>query len=503
MLTRRLAFCYYVGRGYMKFQSTRGQAAIVDGVDALINGLAPDGGLYVPLVFPTIDFDWEKLQDENYLQIGQLILSTFFDEFSNDEITDFLKSAYRDFDDSKIVEIHQLDDNRNLLELFHGPTLAFKDMALSLLPYLLTAAIKKNGSSKTMIILTATSGDTGGAALKGFNDVPQTKIVVYYPSVGVSKLQRQQMTTADGENTHVVAVTGNFDDAQKAVKSLLTDHRLIQKMAAASLGFSSANSINIGRLIPQIIYYVYAYAQLVKNNRLSAGEKLDVSVPTGNFGDILAAYWAEKLGVPIGKLTVASNANHVLTDFFATGIYDADRSFRVTSSPAMDILVSSNLERLLFDVAGSKAVAAWMKDLAEKRRYQLDDLSLNRLQDSFNAAFADSKTTAQTIQETFQQNNYLLDPHTAVAVSVNKDFPSNRQQLIVATASPFKFAETVLKALGKAASNDPQTNLNLLSDLSGQRVPLAISGLFDKKIIHTKKLAIKDLPVDLNEALGI
>ncbi|MDN6900614.1 threonine synthase [Oenococcus sicerae] len=487
----------------MKFQSTRGKAPLVSGLQALMNGLAPDGGLYVPAVFPKLDFDWEKLKDASYVAIGRQVLSLFFDEFSEAEITNFLTEAYENFDYPQKVKIQELDSRKDLLELFHGPTLAFKDMALSLLPYLLTAAIQKTQHKETLVILTATSGDTGGAALNGFNNVTQTKIVVYYPSVGVSKLQRQQMTTASGKNTHVVAVTGNFDDAQKAVKQLLIDQELIQRMQARSLRFSSANSINIGRLAAQVVYYVYAYAQLVQKGRLKAGQTLDVTVPTGNFGDILAAYWAKKMGLPLGKLTVASNANHVLTDFFASGIYQADRDFKVTSSPAMDILVSSNLERLLFDLAGADSVAGWMKDLAEKQTYEIDDKTLAKLQKQFNAAFCDSAQTSQTIKKIFTENNYLLDPHTAVAVAVNENFPSPDQQLIVSTASPFKFAETVLTALGQTAAADPELNLNKLSQFSKQAVPAAIADLFTKKPVHTQKLAIKDLRADLIETLGL
>lgn len=487
----------------MKFQSTRGKAPVVSGLQALINGLAPDGGLYVPQAFPKIDFDWDQLAKADYFQIGQLVLSTFFDEFSQAELADFLHEAYAQFDRPEIVKVHALDDKRQLLELFHGPTLAFKDMALSLLPYLLTAAVKKTGQKDALVILTATSGDTGGAALQGFSDVDQTQIVVYYPSVGVSALQRQQMTTTPGQNAHVVAVEGNFDDAQRVVKKLLADPDLAKQMQTAGLRFSSANSINIGRLVAQVIYYIYAYAQLLKSGRLKPGEKLDVTVPTGNFGDILAAYWAKKLGLPLGKLTVASNANHVLTDFFASGIYNAKRDFQVTTSPAMDILLSSNLERLLFDVAGAEKTRHWMTDLAEKQTFTVDDKTLDLLQQSFNAAFADADQTSQTIKETFRDHDYLLDPHTAVAVHANQQFTTQRQQLIVSTASPFKFAEIVLSALGQKPADDPAANLKQVAQIAKLPVPAAIADLFTKKVRFHEQLTIDQLGEDLKASLGL
>lgn len=487
----------------MDFQSSRGQAPIVDGLQAVINGLAPDGGLYVPVNFPTMSFDWDKLSRQNYQQIAIDLLSLFFDEFSKDELKKMVQAAYEKFDSKNVVEIHQLDQQKFLLELFHGPTLAFKDLALSFLPYLLTAAAEKKGEDKKLVILTATSGDTGGAALNGFAGVLGTEIVVYYPENGVSAMQRQQMTTFSADNTRVVGINGNFDDTQRAVKQLLVDKRLHERMAQKKLAFSSANSINIGRLVPQIVYYIYSYAYLYKKGFLKAGQTLDITVPTGNFGDILAAYWAKKIGLPVGKLTVASNENHVLTDFFTTGVYQADRRFHQTSSPAMDILVSSNLERLLFDYAGSRKISQWMDQLKEQASFKIDDQTLAFLQKDFNAAFTDEGQTDTSIEETFSKNDYLIDPHTAVAVRAQNVFFKDRPSLVVSTASPFKFSETVLSALKKEVSQRPYENIKKLSALSGRKIPASLQKLFELPVAQKDQLEIDQISADLVKTLKI
>ncbi|MFT9470179.1 threonine synthase, partial [Leuconostoc pseudomesenteroides] len=332
----------------MQYISTRGGATAVSASQAILNGIAPDGGLYVPESWPEISVDWDTLSHQTYTEIATQIFDAFFDDFSVSEIDHIICKAYgRQWDNEKIITLHQ-ENNLHYIELFHGPTLAFKDVALQALPHLLTTAAKKQAISDKVVILTATSGDTGTAAMSGFADVPNTEIVVFYPEVGVSDIQRQQMVSETGKNAHVTAITGNFDDAQKAVKTLLSNQKLVQELADHHMRFSSANSINIGRLVPQIVYYFYSYAQLIRQNDINAGDKINIVVPTGNFGNVLAAYYASQIGLPVNDFVVASNENNVLTDFFNTGVYDSKRPFKVTNAPAMDILVSSNLERLLY-----------------------------------------------------------------------------------------------------------------------------------------------------------
>ena len=338
------------------YQSTRDAKNTVSASQAILQGLATDGGLFTPISMPRVELDFSVLKDASYQEIAKLILSAFLDDFTADELDYCINNAYDSkFDIPAIASVVKLKGQYNL-ELFRGSTIAFKDMALSILPYLMTTAAKKHGLENEIVILTATSGDTGKAAMAGFADVPGTQIIVFYPRDGVSKVQELQMTTQTGANTHVVAIDGNFDDAQTNVKHMFNDENLRAKLAAKKLQFSSANSMNIGRLVPQIVYYVYAYAQLVKTGEIAAGDKVNFTVPTGNFGNILAAYYAKQIGLPVGKLICASNDNNVLTDFFSTGVYDKNRTYRVTTSPSMDILVSSNLERLIFHLFGNDAV---------------------------------------------------------------------------------------------------------------------------------------------------
>ena len=335
------------------YQSTRDEKNRVTASQAILQGLATDGGLFTPITYPQVDLDFAKLKDASYQEVAKLVLSAFLDDFSEAELDYCINHAYDSkFDDAAIAPLVKLDGQYNL-ELFHGATIAFKDMALSILPHLMTTAAKKHGLENKIVILTATSGDTGKAAMAGFADVPGTEIIVFYPKDGVSKVQELQMTTQTGANTHVVAIDGNFDDAQTNVKHMFNDTDLRARLLEHKLQFSSANSMNIGRLVPQIVYYVYAYAQLVKTGEITAGDKVNFTVPTGNFGNILAAYYAKQIGLPVGKLICASNENNVLTDFFKTQVYDKKRSFKVTSSPSMDILVSSNLERLIFHLSGT------------------------------------------------------------------------------------------------------------------------------------------------------
>ncbi|WP_061993751.1 threonine synthase, partial [Fructobacillus ficulneus] len=401
----------------MNYVSTRGKAPAVSAADAILQGLAPDGGLYVPNQWPTLDLNLAELGTYSYQTLAKKVFAGFLPDFTADEIQTVVESAYgSQWDTEKIVPVAD-EGNLHYLELFHGPTLAFKDIALQALPYLVTTAAKKVGLEKEIAILTATSGDTGTAAMAGFADVAGTKIAVLYPQVGVSDIQRQQMVSEPGKNTYVYGLEGNFDDAQQAVKALLGDEQFATFLAEKNIQISSANSINIGRLVPQIVYYFYGYGQLVKSGQIKAGEAIDVLVPTGNFGNMLAAYYASQIGLPVDHFTVASNENHVLTELFQTGVYDRNREFKVTNAPAMDILVSSNLERLLYFAGGQDAerIAADMQALKDQGRYELDDKTKAGLA-KFSAGWTTQKQVEETIAEKFSETGYLLDPHTAVAV---------------------------------------------------------------------------------------
>jgi threonine synthase len=486
-----------------------------------------------------MQFDWEQLAHQDYYQISAKVLHAFLGEFSEKRLCEIAIQSYTEFDLKSIVGLRQLNSRQTVLELFHGPTLAFKDMALSIFPNLLTEAIRQLKIDGELVILTATSGDTGSAALHGFSDVDQTKIIVYYPSVGVSRLQSQLMSTQTGGNVHVVSVEGNFDDAQKKVKHIINSGEIVAKLRKNNQKFSSANSINIGRLTPQIVYYVYAYAQLVGKNILQEGELLDVTVPTGNFGNILAAFYAKKIGVPLGRFTIASNKNNVLTDFVKTGLYDRRREFKISNSPSMDILVSSNLERLLFELTdrNSEKVRQWMLQLETDCFYQIDELTLEKLQEQFSADYASDEDVAKTIKDVYEKYNYLIDPHTAVGIYVGQKLEihrggrgeecgsgqggertkrtegrecakgaqsaqSARHQLFVSTASPFKFTDTVISALGEK----PQTKgdgLSQLSQLTGESIPPTISDVFEREVIFDKKLKIEQIEQDLERFLGI
>lgn len=422
----------------MNYISTRGQSPAVGAAQAILNGLAPDGGLYVPETLPRFtEEELNALPRMSYRDTACLILGKYLD-FSPARIRRMVRKAYRGFDVPEAVRIMDLAPNRSVLELWHGPSCAFKDMALELLPYLLTESMKAEGIRDTVHILTATSGDTGKAALVGFADVPRTKITVYYPDGGVSPVQEAQMTTQKGRNVNVVAIHGNFDDAQTAVKRLFGDSGLAARLADRGERLSSANSINWGRLLPQIVYFTYTAARKPGVN---------FSVPTGNFGDILAGYISREMGAPIGRLHCASNENKVLTDFFATGLYDRRRPFKKTCSPSMDILISSNLERLLYFATGDAAlVSAFMADLAEKGYYQIAPDLLEKLSAVFTASYRDDAATKSAIGALYRDAGYLMDPHTAVAFAGIAD--REEPFVVLSTASPYKFPETVLEALG-------------------------------------------------------
>lgn len=491
------------------YQSTRDKHNQVTASQAILQGLATDGGLYVPTALPKLTLDFEALKNATYQEVATLVLSAFLDDFTAEEIAYCVTNAYDDkFDDAAIAPLVKLDAHYNL-ELFHGNTIAFKDMALSILPYLMTTAAKKHGVAHEIVILTATSGDTGKAAMAGFADVPGTKIVVFYPKDGVSKIQERQMTTQTGSNVQVIAIDGNFDHAQTNVKAMFNNAELREKMLAHGKQFSSANSMNIGRLVPQIAYYVYAYAQLVKTGAIVAGAPINVTVPTGNFGNILAGYYAKEIGLPVNKLICASNENNVLTDFFRTGTYDKNRAFFVTSSPSMDILVSSNLERLIFHLTGDNDVATadLMASLATSGTYQITADMLAQLK-GFYADFATEAEISAEIAATFKSDHYVEDPHTAVASAVYKkylaDTADTTPTIIVSTASPYKFPKVVVESLTSLTDQADDFDLvKQLEDISGTPLPKAVSDLFDAPVRHETVVATADMQAAVETYLGL
>ena len=483
----------------IKYVSTRGDKEKVTASQAILRGIAPDGGLYVPETFPKLDKSLTELKGLNYREIAYEVMKLFLTDFTEEELKACIDSAYDSkFDTEEIVPMKEAD-GLIYLELFHGPTLAFKDMALSILPYLMVTSAKKNNLREKIIILTATSGDTGKAALAGFADVEGTGIIVFYPKDGVSPFQRQQMVTEKGKNTSVVAIEGNFDDAQNGVKAIFSDKELAAELKEKGYVFSSANSINIGRLVPQIVYYVYAYVKMIEEGKLNLGDLLDVCVPTGNFGNILAASFAKEIGLPLGKLICASNTNKVLFDFFKTGTYDRDREFTLTISPSMDILISSNLERLIYRLCDCDAAknAKFMSELVNEGRYTIDKTMADKLTD-FEAGFATEEDTLHTIKEVFDKTGYVIDTHTAVAAFVANEYrnknTSHNKLLIASTASPFKFAGSVLKAL----ENDKVENftsewdkIRELERISGKKLPETARDIENAKVIH-KDICAKD-----------
>lgn len=490
------------------YQSTRDENNTVTASQAILQGLATDGGLFTPVSYPQVELDFDTLKDASYQEVAKLVLSAFLDDFTAEELDYCISHAYDSkFDTPAIAPLVKLDGQYNL-ELFHGSTIAFKDMALSILPYFMTTAAKKHGLENKIVILTATSGDTGKAAMAGFADVPGTEIIVFYPKDGVSKVQELQMTTQTGDNTHVIAIDGNFDDAQTNVKHMFNDVALREKLAANKMQFSSANSMNIGRLVPQVVYYVYAYAQLVKTGQITAGEKVNFTVPTGNFGNILAAFYAKQIGLPVGKLICASNENNVLTDFFKTRVYDKKRSFKVTTSPSMDILVSSNLERLIFHLVGNDATKTkkLMESLVATGQYQLSNFDADIL-DLFAAAYADEAETAAEIKRVYEASDYIEDPHTAVASAVYQKYRTQTgdaaKTVIASTASPYKFPVVAVEAVtGETGLGDFEA-LAKLHTLSGVLVPPAVDGLETAPVRHRTSVAAKDMQAAVEDYLGL
>ena len=496
----------------MRYSSTRDSSASVSAAEAIARGISPDGGLYVPESFPALsEADFEALRKMNYSGRACMVLSRYLTDFSAEEIADSVAGAYTGgrFDNDLPAPLEELTDGVNILELWHGPTCAFKDLALQILPHLLTRSAKKTGDGKKTVILVATSGDTGKAALEGFRDVPDTEILVFYPEDGVSPMQKLQMTTQEGKNVYVAAIQGNFDDAQTGVKRIFTDPAVAQKLAGAGMAFSSANSINWGRLVPQVVYYVSAYCDLL-NSSQPLDDGFDVVVPTGNFGNILAAYYAKRMGVPIRRLVCASNANNVLTDFLRSGTYDKNRKFYTTISPSMDILVSSNLERLLYDLTGRNAdqTGGWMAQLSQGGRYTVDAETADKLREIFWADCCDDRETKSVIREIYETYGYLCDTHTAVAVGVYKKYKketgATRPVVIASTASPFKFSASVLDAVApeKAAGDDFEM-LQKLSSATGWQIPAPLAGLAGRPVRFTDDCRQDNMVEVVYRRLGI
>lgn len=491
------------------YKSTRDAGKTVTASEAILKGLADDGGLFVPVEIPKLDVDMNVLKDMSYQETAYAVMKQFFTDFTEEELKDCIAKAYDSkFDTEEIVPLVKAD-GMYYLELFHGATIAFKDMALSILPHLLTTSAKKNNVKNEIVILTATSGDTGKAALAGFADVEGTRIIVFYPKDGVSKVQELQMVTQKGKNTSVVAIHGNFDNAQSGVKAIFENKELAEEMDAAGYQFSSANSINIGRLVPQIVYYVYAYAKLLQNEEISMGEEINVAVPTGNFGNILAAYYAKQMGVPIAKLICASNENKVLFDFFQTGVYDKNREFILTTSPSMDILISSNLERLIYLIAGQDAVKNQdlMRALKSQGVYEITKEMKENLSD-FAAGYATEEQVKETISQIYKSTGYVIDTHTAVASNVCREYrktsKDDRKSVVASTASPYKFARSVMTSIDEKYDELEEFALiDELEKISGVTIPNAIEEIRDAKILHTRECDADKMEATVKDILHI
>ncbi|MBQ7130996.1 MAG: threonine synthase [Oscillospiraceae bacterium] len=487
----------------MFYKSTRNSNLNVSGAQAVLKGISDDGGLFVPSEIPAISLDdISGLAKLDYCDRAKFIISKYFTDYTEEEIEFCTKNAYstKNFDTDNIHELTQLGDNMYLLELWHGPTCAFKDMALQILPYFLTTAAKKCNFDKELVILVATSGDTGKAALTGFCDVDGTKILVFYPEDGVSAMQKKQMTTQDGKNVGVCAIKGNFDDCQNGVKKIFTDDSIKAHIDSNNAAFSSANSINFGRLLPQIVYYISSYATLVDTQQINLGDKINIVVPTGNFGNILAAYYAKNMGLPVNKLICASNANNVLTDFINTGVYDRNREFFTTISPSMDILISSNLERLLYMLCddNDEIIKDWFSKLSSCGKYEISDDVKAKLQNDFVAGYCDDNATKSTIADIFNEFSYVADTHTSVAIKVYQDYVKNTgdttKTVIASTASPYKFCSSVLDALSvDTAAMSDWDMLEKLSEISSTEIPAPLAELKSKEVRFTDSIGRDDM----------
>ncbi|MBR6101560.1 MAG: threonine synthase [Ruminococcus sp.] len=496
----------------MFYKSTRNSSVNVTSAQAIAQGISKDGGLFVPSEIPSLSMDDIKaLGKMTYAERAFFVFSKYLTDFTEAEIRYCVDNAYNDknFDTDNIAELAHLFDGTFMLELWHGPTCAFKDMALQILPYLLTTSAKKLDLGKKIVILVATSGDTGKAALEGFKDVPDTEILVFYPDDGVSAMQKKQMTTQEGANVGVCAIKGNFDDAQNGVKAIFTNAEIADALAKNGMQFSSANSINWGRLAPQIIYYVSTYAQLVADGEINAGDKINIVVPTGNFGNILAGYYAKKMGVPVNKLICASNANNVLTDFINTGVYDRNRKFYTTISPSMDILISSNLERLLYHLCGENdsTIREWFGKLASEGRYEVSEDVKKVLSEEFYAGCCDDEQTKACIKEIYDKYSYTCDTHTAVAVKVYEDYKAatgdTTKTVIASTASPYKFSGSVLSAIGVDTDADEFALVDRLADASKLPIPASLAALKNKEIRFSETIDKSDMKGYVFRTLGI
>lgn len=491
------------------YQSTRGNKKRILFAEAIIKGIADDGGLFVPEIIPRVNEDLYKLKSTDYKKLAFLIMKKFFTDYHQDELKDCINKAYDNKFDTEIIAPLSKKMGAYFLELYHGPTLAFKDMALSLLPHLLKKAARKLNLSQEIVILTATSGDTGKAALEGFVGIERIKIIVFFPQRGVSEIQKRQMLTQKGENTYVMGLKGNFDDAQRGVKEIFEDPAFNKKIGEKNYIFSSANSINIGRLIPQIVYYFCAYLNMLDEDEIKNGEKINIVVPTGNFGDILAAYYAKEMGLPVNKLICASNENKVLADFFKTGVYDKRRKLVMTISPSMDILVSSNLERLLWAISEGEAqkVKELMNSLKEKGYYRIDSETKKRLKD-FYGVFAPQEESRRCIKEIFEESKYLIDPHTAVAYTVYKKYVKETgdktKTVIVATASPFKFTKSVMESIdSRYKKYDDFELIEKMSDLAQVPIPPGVRDIEKMPIRHKMVCKKEEMKAKIAEILNL
>lgn len=491
------------------YKSTRDAEKTVTASQAILKGLADDGGLFVPVSIPKLPVSLGELKEMTYQEIAYTVMKEFLTDFTEEELKSCIAKAYDSkFDTEEIAPLAKVED-AYYLELFYGATIAFKDMALSILPHLLTTSAKKNQVKNEIVILTATSGDTGKAALAGFADVEGTKIIVFYPKNGVSRVQELQMVTQKGDNTSVVAIHGNFDNAQSGVKAMFENKELEKELNEAGYQFSSANSINIGRLVPQVVYYVYAYAKLLQNEEIAEDEEINVVVPTGNFGNILAAYYAKNMGIPIAKLICASNENKVLYDFFQTGTYDRNREFVLTTSPSMDILISSNLERLIYKISGEDARkdTDLMTELKTKGSYAITGEMKANLAD-FAAGYATEEQVAKTIHDIYEDTGYVMDTHTAVAATVYKayreDSKDDRKTVIASTASPYKFAGSVMSAIdSKYKGQDDFKLIEELQKVSGTELPNAIKEIMNAEIRHNTECDVDQMEQTVKNILGV
>ena len=492
------------------YHSTRNSEETATASEAILKGLTSDGGLFVPDSIPKLNVSLEDLTKMSYQEIAYAVMKEFLTDFTEEELKTCINNAYDSKFDTEEIAVTKKVDGAYYLELFHGATIAFKDMALSILPHLLVTSARKNNVKNEIVILTATSGDTGKAALAGFADVPGTKIIVFYPKSGVSPIQEKQMVTQKGDNTYVIGIKGNFDDAQTGVKKMFSNKELAKVMNDNGFQFSSANSINIGRLVPQVVYYVKAYADLLKQGALKAGEPMNVVVPTGNFGNILASYYAKQMGIPIGKFVCASNKNKVLFDFFETGKYDRNREFYVTTSPSMDILISSNLERMIYRIAGNdaKQCAKFMAALTKDGEYVITDAMKAELSEFFGA-FGSEEETAVKIKEVYDKEGYVMDTHTAVAAVAYDKYKAatgddKTPTVIASTASPYKFTRSVMEALGEEHKDlDDFGLVDALSALSGVPVPRAVEEIRTAPVLHDRVVDAVDMPAAVKDILKI